>query len=355
MKHTLRVPFYQGGGGYTMQLLWTPPGQASQIIPAFVLFPDASQFAPVAPILTGLPVSGSSVTLNYNVSDNATSFNILRSLTAGGPYTTIKTGVTVGTYTDTGLTAGTTYYYVVQAVNPKGTSGNSNEVAVAPIPPVIGNGNGLAGTYYAGDDTGFVAETTTPILFDVVPFVNFNAGNNVSYNPISFPSGLPGTNFTAVWTGQLLAPFTGAYQFQTISDDGSLLSLDTGSGYQVIVNNNNFQGPTTVTSTSINLVAGQKYNIKMEYYQGGGGETAQLLYSPLLSGFVIIPQTQLFTNFTAAPAAPTNLTATAGDALVVLSWTAPAGRDNLQCVPRHDGGRRKRYAHRHGPHQCQLH
>ena len=320
--HTIRVTWFQGGGGGVAQLSWSFPGQASQLVPTYALFPDASLFAPPAPTLTGLPAGPSSVTLNWGQPDNAVTYNLLRATTSGAE-TVVKTGLTGGTYTDTGLTSGTTYYYEIQAVNPKGTSPVSNEVAVAPVAPVIGAGVGLAATYYAGDSLDFtIAEATTPILYGLAPTVNYTQGNAVGYGAGPFPAGLPAEHFTGVYTGQVLAPFTGAYTFQTISDDGSLLSLDTGSGYQVIVNNNNYQGPTAVTSGSVNLVAGTKYNIKLEFAQGGGGATVQLLYNPLGSGLVIIPQTQLFPNFAAAPAIPTNLTAFGGNRVVYLNWTS---------------------------------
>ena len=281
--HTVRVLYFQGGGGGVAQLSWSYPGQTTQIIPTVSLFPDASLFAPAAPTLAGVPASGSSINLIYNVPDNATSVNILRSLTAGGPYTTLATGVTAANYTDTGLTAGTTYYYVVQAVSSKGTSANSNEVAVAPVPPVIGNGNGLAGTYYASGAFNFSGETTTPIYYNVVPTVNFNYNNGgVSYNPGPFPSALPLTNLTAVWTGQVLAPYTGSYQFQTITDDAARLTIDTDTATGVVLfDDENGHGPLANTGAAVNLTAGKKYNIKFEFVQGGGGETAQLLYNPL--------------------------------------------------------------------------
>src|SRR5262249_15744082 len=48
-----------------------------------------------------------------------------------GPYTTVASPTT-NSYTDTGLTNGTTYYYVVTAVNGAGESGNSNEANATP-------------------------------------------------------------------------------------------------------------------------------------------------------------------------------------------------------------------------------
>jgi fibronectin type 3 domain-containing protein len=75
-------------------------------------------------------IKGRRITLSWAGSAYAESYNVKRSTTIGGPYTTIAT---VGTenllYVDPGLTAGTTYYYVVSANNPGGESTNSTEVA----------------------------------------------------------------------------------------------------------------------------------------------------------------------------------------------------------------------------------
>lgn len=79
--------------------------------------------------------SNTAVELNWSAATGATSYNIKRSTTAGGPYTTIATAVTGTTSTDTGLTNGTTYYYVVTAVNSGGESGNSNEASATPTAP----------------------------------------------------------------------------------------------------------------------------------------------------------------------------------------------------------------------------
>lgn len=64
----------------------------------------------------------------------ATSFHVKRSTTSGGPYTTISSPTTTS-YTDTVVTNGTAYYYVVSAVNSAGESANSSEVTATPVAP----------------------------------------------------------------------------------------------------------------------------------------------------------------------------------------------------------------------------
>ena len=74
------------------------------------------------------------VTLNWNASSGAMGYYVKRSTTAGGPYAQLPgTGAT--NFTDTGLTNGTKYYYVVSAYNSYGQSGNSSEVNVTPVAP----------------------------------------------------------------------------------------------------------------------------------------------------------------------------------------------------------------------------
>lgn len=50
----------------------------------------------------------------------------------GSPATTVATGVTGQTYTNTGLQSGQLYYYVVSATGSGGESANSNEAAGTP-------------------------------------------------------------------------------------------------------------------------------------------------------------------------------------------------------------------------------
>ena len=88
--------------------------------------------APAAPTgLTARAVSTSQVNLTWNTLTNATSYNVKRSLTNGGPYTVIASGVTATNYQDTGLVASTMYYYVVSAIVSGTETSNSTQVAVS--------------------------------------------------------------------------------------------------------------------------------------------------------------------------------------------------------------------------------
>ena len=75
----------------------------------------------------------SKVDLTWDAVDKATSYTVKRSTTAGGPYTTIATDVTDTSYTDTDVTSGTTYYYIVSAVNADTEISDSNEASAEPI------------------------------------------------------------------------------------------------------------------------------------------------------------------------------------------------------------------------------
>jgi len=95
------------------------------------------EYVPGAEVKINLTATGGNakVDLSWSAVTDATGYNVKRSTTPGGPYTTIATGVTGTTYTDTTVTNGTTYYYVVTAVNAGVESANSNEASATPNAP----------------------------------------------------------------------------------------------------------------------------------------------------------------------------------------------------------------------------
>jgi hypothetical protein len=80
---------------------------------------------------------------------------VLRSTTSGSGYTVIASNLPADktSYVDTTAAAGTTYYYVVQAKNAVGTSGNSPEFGAALLPAPMVN-LAVGGTTSASINTG---------------------------------------------------------------------------------------------------------------------------------------------------------------------------------------------------------
>jgi hypothetical protein len=89
---------------------------------------------PPPPVPTGLTATpgNAQITLAWNASAGATAYNIKRATVSGGPYAQIATP-TAASFTNTGLTNGTPYYYVVSALNQYAESANSSQAGATPF------------------------------------------------------------------------------------------------------------------------------------------------------------------------------------------------------------------------------
>jgi hypothetical protein len=112
---TLRLNFVGVGTGYLFTFNW------------FKIIIDDT--APAVP--TGLAATSDQGIISLNWNDVAASdlwgYGVYRAQTSGGPYTHVR-DVFTSDWKDSGVTVGTTYYYVVTALDKSGNeSGNSNE------------------------------------------------------------------------------------------------------------------------------------------------------------------------------------------------------------------------------------
>ncbi len=182
-------------------------------------------------------------------------------------------------------------------------AGLSSPVTITIDPPPLGNGVGLSADYYDNIDfTGTVVHRTDPM-------VNFNWGG--APDP-----GIGADTFSVRWIGRVQPRFTETYTFYTVSDDGVRLRVNN----QQLIDNWTDHGQTE-NSGVIALQAGNLYEIRMEYYENGGGATAQLLWSSPNTPKEFIPMSQLYLP------APSNLP----PAVVVTS--PPSGSEFVAGAP----------------------
>ena len=149
-----------------------------------------------------------------------------------------------------------------------------------PAVPSTASG-GLLGSYF-----NTVGLTGTPVLIRPEA-VDFDWGTG-SPGP-----GVATDNFSARWSGSVAASTTGSYRFRTVSDDGVRLWINN----VLVIDNWTDHAPTTNTSGTVRLVAGQRYAVRLEYYERGGGAVIRLRWlTPGSSTYVAIPGSALYAS-----------------------------------------------------------
>ena len=141
------LTYNAGSAGKTLTVKWTEASGTGNVTLYAAALQPGTVSTPAAPTGLGAAAGNTQAVISWTASSGATSYNVYRGTTAGGESTTaIATGVSTASYTNTGLTNGTTYYYKVAAVNTAGTSGMSNEASCVPTVPPAGS---LSGTVTA--------------------------------------------------------------------------------------------------------------------------------------------------------------------------------------------------------------
>jgi chitodextrinase/glucose/arabinose dehydrogenase len=247
--------------------------------------PTPDTQAPTAPTnVVSSNVTQTSLTLSWSASsDNVgvTAYDVFRGTDKIGESTATSFNVT-------GLTAGTSYGFSVKARDAAGNSSPaSSALNVTTLPAATGSagGTGLRAEYFNNR-----LLTAPAALTRLDGPVDFDWGNNAPASSVN------ADNFSVRWTGQLEAPVTGSYTFATTTDDGVRLWVNG----QLLINNWTDHGPTTDQATvSLPLTAGQRYDVRLEFYENGGGAVAKLLWAYPGQARQPIPQARLF------PDAPT--------------------------------------------------
>jgi hypothetical protein len=206
-----------------------------------------------------------------------------------------------------------TYTIRLTAFDGQATSSDDLTVVVA---PAAGSGTGLLAQYF--NDAGSGVYFTALVLTRTDPAVDFDWAS-ASPDPA-----VQTDNFSVRWSGQVLAPVTGAYTFTTTSDDGVRLYLNG----QLLIDNWTDHG-VIQNSATIALAADQRYDIRMDFYDHGQLATARLSWVYPGQTVQVVPQWVLY------PAPAVNQPPTV-DAGADKTITLPAGA-TLNGIARDDG------------------
>ena len=198
---------------------------------------------PAAPGSLTANAQSSQVHLKWDFSYFGATYNIKRATISGGPYTTLATGLALPEYVDTSVTNGTTYYYVVSAVNSHGESANSTQVSATPnVPPTFGATSQIEAEKFA-TQYGIGIENCSDQSGCGQSIGYTETGDHLSYN-VNFGSGV-GNVSVRVASGST----GGTVEFRLGSPTGTLIA-------SVPVTNTGGWGSWTTRSASVTGATG---------------------------------------------------------------------------------------------------
>lgn len=329
-------------------------------------FSDGNNNIPAPPAVPAAPAgvtangAAGQVTLSWNAVSNATSYNVYYSTTAG---VSVANGTKIAgattPYVQSSLTAGTTYYYIVTAVNSAGESVASAQVLAttsstptptptlpaAPAGVMAAGGtnqvtiswsavsNATSYNIYWSNKSGVTTSNGTKISGATSPAVQAGLAVSATYYYIVTAVNSAGESTPSV---QVAATTVTPIPAPTVPAAPTGVSA-TGGAKQVTLS-----WPAVTGSTSYNLYWSTASGVTTANGTRIAGATSPYVHTALSAGtsyYYIVtavngagesaPSTQAsaITNAPppAVPAAPTGVTATGGANQVSLSWSAVSG------------------------------
>jgi poly(hydroxyalkanoate) depolymerase family esterase len=147
------------GSGFCFETTASDPTVIDEKVSAGSVNQQWAILSPTAPAfptgLSAVAAGSTTASLTWNAVTGATSYNLKRSTTNGGPYSIIASGVTATNYSDSGLAGGTTYYYVVSAMVSINETLNSAQATVTTPVPLLLLGRWLSGAANFIETSGY--------------------------------------------------------------------------------------------------------------------------------------------------------------------------------------------------------
>jgi fibronectin type 3 domain-containing protein len=296
--------------------------------------PGIVPLTPTVPYITDNS-NGTSVNLTWNSIPGATSINIKQGAVSGGPYSTVLT--TAGTTaTVTGLTAGTSYFFVISALDGNVESGNSPEVRIVPLASPAAPAVTISGGQVQVTITAVPGATSYDILrsTDAVNFATIASGSaSTSYSDSTTSAG---QSYYYKYLPYLPGPIAAAVSLPSVAvtpgvaplAPSALVAIATGSTSAVLswVQDPNVTGYDLYRGT----VSGGPYVSVAQPVPPGAtdsGLTPGSTYYYVVAGINSSGVESAYSNEVAVDlvSAPTGLVAVAAAGVVNLSWNAAGG------------------------------
>jgi len=323
--YDIEMHYFDNALGAVARLLWSTATQAEQVVPNTAVFNPAAgtNHRPTTPEILVPTIDGEladpiGLVMNASAFEDvdagqtqvSTEWQIWTTAapqlvwsatpTTGAPltYVTLADGAFQSGFT---ALANSTNYQL--RVRHRDSSGDANSAWSATAPRNFT-------TTPPDDPRGMTAEYYNNTRLSGAPVLS-RTENNVNYTfPGSPAPGVNADNFSVRWRARVKPQFSETYTFTTETDDGArlwvngLLLVDKWVG----------QGATR-WSGQITLVAGQYYDLEMQYFDGAFGASAKLYWSSASRPEQIIPTLRLYAIAAGAnhrPLVP-NVTAPATD------------------------------------------
>ena len=308
----------------------TVPAQSITLL----VLPTGTATLPSAPTNLAATAGDSKVTLSWNAVGGASSYSVKRSTTSGGPYSVIAGGVTSAGCTDSTVTNGTTYYYVVSATNAAGTGPNSNQASAT---PAAGLGN--SATFVTTDTTtqgtwqgvyGADGYSISQLSQSLPAYAQLSLAGNSSWTWASST-----TDVRALQKPGAADRIAAAWYSGTIFTAG--VNLTDGQTHQVALYMLDWDSTTRAATVDVlDGATGAVLNSQSISGYNGGKWLVWSIKGSVTFRFTRtaganVPLNGIFFGAGATqpppspPAAPTGLTATAGDSQAGLTWAASSG------------------------------
>ena len=117
---------------------------------------------PAAPAGLAATAGAGEVALSWNAVAGATGYTVKRATVSGGPYTAIAENLPTTTHTDTAVSAGTAYHYVVTALKTVAESAKSTQATATPTAPLTPAQTWRQANFGTTADSGDAADAADP-------------------------------------------------------------------------------------------------------------------------------------------------------------------------------------------------